>query len=65
MIREFFYLVGLGIDGYCLEKHVVRARNQSEAYYAALKFLHPDGRNYNCVMVLKRLTKAEAEKYAR
>lgn len=64
MIREFFYLVGLGIDGYCLEKHVVRARNQSEAYYAALKFLHPDG-GYNCVMVLKRLPSSEAEKYAR
>lgn len=61
--RQFPYLVGLGIEGYVLERHLVYAANQADAYYAGLKFCHPD-KGYTSVN-MKRLTKAEAAKYGK
>ena len=63
-MRTFSYLVGVGIERFVLEKHVVEASNKADAYYAAFKFLHPD-KGYDYVTVIKRLTKAEAAKYER
>lgn len=63
-MRTFFYLVGVGIERFVLEKHVVEASNQADAYYAGLKFCHPD-KGYDYITVIKRLTKAEAAKYGK
>lgn len=62
--RQFSYLVGVGIERFVLERHVVEASNQANAYYAAMKFMHPD-KGYDYITVIKRLTKAEAAKYER
>lgn len=60
--REFHYLVGLGIEGYVLEKHVVTAPNRCEAYYAAFRYMHPD-KGYTSITIIKRLRKDEVSKY--
>ena len=62
--RQFPYLVGLGIEGYVLERHLIYAANQADAYYVAMKFMHPD-KGYDYITVIKRLTKAEAAKYGK
>lgn len=62
MKREFTYRVGVGIEGWVREWHIVRAGSAQEAKYTAItKFLHPD-KGYNYVEV-NRLTKAQAAKY--
>lgn len=61
--RLYPYRVGVGIEGYVLERHIVWAKNQQEARSKTIsKYLHPD-KGYNHVEV-QRITKADAEKYS-
>jgi hypothetical protein len=59
--RIYPYKCGVGYEGCVFETHLVYAGNISEAYYAGLKYLHPD-KGFNYVTVT-RLKKADAAKY--
>lgn len=59
--RVFPYIVGIGFEGVILERHLIYAKNMSDAYYAGFKYLHPD-KGYNYVSAT-RIKKGDVEKY--
>lgn len=59
--RLYPYRVGIGFEGCILETHLIYARSMTEAYYAGLKYLHPD-KGFNYVSATR--IKAAAEKCA-
>ena len=59
--RLFPYLVGIGIERFVLEKHLIYAKSKSDAYYAGLKYFHPD-KGFDYVSVT-RIKKGDVAKY--
>lgn len=50
------YIAGIGIAGVAIERHIIEAKNQTEARNVAIsKFLHPD-KGYDHVEI-KRIPK--------